>query len=256
MVNGARPNVPQVYVGFAHHPGKLSVREVSKRLPGDGTASAITLDRCVRRPTIGGSTDPNPALVPILTFPAVWNALKRWISLRRAPQRKPAPLELPSWARAGRRRRAHIRRVAALIEEWAGKMDISEPERGRWLKAVWLHDALRDARLPEGTAHGAAAADRAARDGEADPGVLDAVRYHSVGYAGWDDVGRMLYLADFLEPGRRGRRKERARLAKGVPRNRDGILRQIVAVQVRARLRTHRPIDPLTLEFWNSLTAR
>jgi HD superfamily phosphohydrolase YqeK len=83
--------------------------------------------------------------------------------------------------------------------------------------------------------------------------VLDAVRFHSVGYAGWDDVGRMLYLADYLEPGRKGRRKERARLAKRVPRQRDAVLREVVARQIEEQLAAGRPIDPLTLAFWNSL---
>ena len=135
-------------------------------------------------------------------------------------------------------------------------MEVSSAERGRWRKAAWLHDALRDAPVSRGTTHGAAAADRAAQDGESDRGVLDAVRYHSFGYAGWDDVGKMLYLADFLEPGRRYRRKQRAKLAKRVPRERDRILREIVAQQMRSRLRAGRPIHPLTLEFWNSLAGR
>jgi HD superfamily phosphohydrolase YqeK len=135
-------------------------------------------------------------------------------------------------------------------------MEVSPRERGRWLKAVWLHDALRDAPPTRGLTHGGAAADRAAQDGESDRGVLDAVRYHSVGYAGWDDVGKMLYLADFLEPGRHRRRKQRAKLAKRVPRDRDGVLREIVALHVRSRVRAGRAIDPRTLEFWNSLTQR
>ena len=164
--------------------------------------------------------------------------------------------QLPAWARAGKRRRAHIQRAAALVEEWADEMEVSPQERSRWLKAVWLHDALRDAPRTRGTTHGGAAADRAAQDGESDRSVLDAVRYHSFGYAGWDDVGRMLYLADFLEPGRRSRRKQRAKLAKRVPRDRDGVLREIVAQQVRSRLRAGRAIHPLTLEFWNSLAER
>lgn len=176
-----------------------------------------------------------------------------WRGLRRA--RRPVA-GLPVWARARRRRRGHIRRVAALVEHWAEDMGASRHERSRWLTAVWLHDALRDARLPEGTSHGAAAADRAARDGETDRGVLDAIRYHSVGYAGWDDVGKMLYLADYLEPGRAGRRRERrerAKLAKRVPRERDAVLREVVARQMEAQLRAGRSIDSLTLAFWNSL---
>src|SRR5207237_1657016 len=160
---------------------------------------------------------------------------------------------LPQWAEVGKGRRGEGRRGAALVERWAEEMEVPRRERARWLRAVWLHDALRDARLPKGTTHGAAAADRAARQGEADAGVLDAVRYHSIGYARWDDAGRMLYLADYLEPGRRGRRKARARLAERVPRDPDRVLREGVKQQMRGRLRAGRPIHPLPLELWNSL---
>ena len=171
-------------------------------------------------------------------------------------RRAPTAVELPAWAQVDKGRRAHVRRVAALVAHWADEMETSQRERHRWLKAAWLHDALRDARLASGTTHGPAAADRAAKEGESDRGVLDAVRYHSLGYAGWDDVGKMLYLADYLEPGRKGRRKERAKLARRVPHDRDGVLREVVAQQMQAWLRTGRSIDPLTLEFWNSLAAR
>src|SRR5213592_2213639 len=137
-------------------------------------------------------------------------------------------MSLPPWAVVTRERRAHIERVAALLAEWAGTMRVPEAERGRWLRAAWLHDALRDAPAANELEHGPRAADRAALDGEPDRGVLDAVRYHSVGYAGWDEVGRMLFLADFLEPGRRSRRKQRAKLAKRVPQDRDHVLQEIV----------------------------
>ncbi len=133
-------------------------------------------------------------------------------------------------------------------------MDVGTLERDRWIRAAWLHDALREARLPTGTTHGAAAADRAVREGETDRGVLDAVRYHSVGYAEWDDVGKMLYLADALEPGRKRNRKTRARLAERVPEERDAVLREVVAVDIRRRVRAGRPVHPLTIEFWNALT--
>jgi HD superfamily phosphohydrolase YqeK len=182
----------------------------------------------------------------------MWKLLTRLITFRRGNE----PLVmtgLPSWAQAGRKRRAHIRRVAALLDEWADAMGASPDERSRWLKACWLHDALRDADLPRGVTHGAAAADRAAVQGEHDGGVLSAVRHHSVGHAGWDDVGKMLYLADYLEPGRKIRRKQRAQMATRVPQDRDGVLRQILAQHIRSRVRRGRPIDPLTLDFWNSL---
>ena len=102
-------------------------------------------------------------------------------------------------------------------------------ERARWLRAVWLHDALRDAdeaalaRWAPDTPgsrslrHGPASAARAEAEGETDRGVLDAVRYHSVGFAGWDMVGRVLYCADYLEPGREFDREWRAALAARFP---------------------------------------
>jgi HD superfamily phosphohydrolase YqeK len=196
----------------------------------------------------------NPIVAdPFYLFRRLIAAVARLFALWRGRRRILPAAGLPGWAQVRRRRRAHIRRVAELMEAWAAEIDVGPRERRRWLAAVWLHDALRDARLPDGTSHGAAAADRAAQEGETDRGVLDAVRFHSVGYAGWDDVGRMLYLADYLEPGRKGRRKERARLAKRVPRQREAVLREIVARQIEEQLAAGRPIDPLTLAFWNSL---
>ena len=111
-------------------------------------------------------------------------------------------MTLPAWAVVTPERRAHVERVAALLATWATAMHAPEGERARWLKAAWLHDALRDAPAANELAHGPLAAERAAHEGETDRGVLDALRYHSLGWAQWDDVGKMLYLADYLEPGR------------------------------------------------------
>ena len=118
---------------------------------------------------------------------------------------------LPSWAVVTPARRAHIERVAALIDEWATVLEVSPVERARWLRAAWLHDALRDAPSAGELEHGPRCAERLVLEGERDQGVLDAVRFHSVGYAGWDDVGRMLYLADHLEPGRSHDREARGK---------------------------------------------
>jgi HD superfamily phosphohydrolase YqeK len=182
------------------------------------------------------------------------NLLLRLFGRRVRKRSAQAVTDLPDWAQVTKKRRAHVRRMIALLNEWADEMGVSQEERRRWLTACWLHDALRDAELPDGISHGAAAAELAASHGESDRGVLSAVRYHSVGYGRWDDCGKMLYLADFLEPGRKSRRKQRAQLARRVPRDRDGVLCQILAHQIRTRLRQERPIDPRTIEFWNSLT--
>ena len=97
---------------------------------------------------------------------------------------------------------------------WAEQIGVPDSEKHRWLRAVWLHDALRDAAPeelekwaadspgPPELRHGPASAGRARAEGEDDRGVLDAVRYHSLGLAEWDMVGRILYCADYLDPGR------------------------------------------------------
>jgi len=163
---------------------------------------------------------------------------------------------LPPWAQVSAKRRAHIERVAGLIAEWADAMDVAASERGRWLKAAYLHDALRDAPLADQLAHGPAAADRAAREGETDQGVLDAVRYHTVGYTGWDDAGRMLYLADCLEPGRKFAAHERRALARRVPAERDAVLKEVVRWRIEWVLGSGWPLVPETVGLWNALVSR
>ena len=162
-------------------------------------------------------------------------------------------MALPAWTVATPERRAHIERVVALLNEWARAMTVPPDERARWLRAGWLHDALRDAPAASELDHGPLAAEHAARDGEHDQGVLDAVRYHSIGYAGWDEVGRMLYLADYLEPGRTFDREARRDLAARVPAERDAVLREVVRRRIEWTVRSGWPLREETVRFWNAL---
>lgn len=165
-------------------------------------------------------------------------------------------MALPAWAQVTPARRAHIERVAAVLSEWAEALAVPPAEHARWLKAAYLHDALRDAPLPDPLAHGPAAAERAAQEGETDQGVLDAARYHTLGYPGWDAVGRMLYLADFLDPGRDFDQAERRALAARVPGERDAILREVARRRIAWVLRSGWPLPPETVAFWNGLVGR
>jgi HD superfamily phosphohydrolase YqeK len=165
-------------------------------------------------------------------------------------------MTLPSWAQVTPARRAHVERVVRLLEEWAAAMGTAARERERWLRAGWLHDALRDAPLPDPLAHGPAAADRAAAEGERDRGVLDAVRYHTIGYPGWDQVGRMLYLADFLEPGRDFDPDGRRDLAARVPREPDAVLREVARRRIEWVLKSGWPLPPETVGLWNATVGR
>ncbi|MGH7628293.1 MAG: HD domain-containing protein [Gemmatimonadales bacterium] len=174
---------------------------------------------------------------------------------------------LPTWAVVSPERLAHIERVVMLLRQWADAMAIAETERTRWLRAAWLHDALRDAPAadlnrwapsdpgPVELRHGPASAARAAADGEVDGGVLDAVRYHSVGFAGWDMVGRVLYAADFLEPGRRFDLEERAALARRFPADSTATLREVARRRLARLVRSGWPLPEPTVHFWNSLAG-
>jgi len=174
---------------------------------------------------------------------------------------------LPSWAEVSPERVAHIQRVAALADGWAERMRISAAERARWLRAAWLHDALRDAGAatldrwapdaswPGSLCHGPASAARAAAEGETDRGILDAVRYHSVGWADWDMVGRVLYCADYLEPGRAFRREWRAAQADRFPDDSAGVLLAVASDRLAHLIESGRPLIDPTVRFWNSLVA-
>jgi HD superfamily phosphohydrolase YqeK len=85
--------------------------------------------------------------------------------------------------------------------------------------------------------------------------VLDAVRYHTIGYAGWDNVGRMLYMADFLEPGRDFDGAARAALAARVTAERHDVLREVAARRLTWIVRSGWALPPETVEFWNALVS-
>ncbi|HLB53640.1 MAG TPA: HD domain-containing protein [Gemmatimonadales bacterium] len=174
---------------------------------------------------------------------------------------------LPAWARVSPERMQHIQRVAELVSRWSDEMGVPDSERNRWLKAVWLHDAVRDAPASElhtlapslsgplELRHGPASASRAKAEGETDRGVLDAVRYHSVGLAEWDMVGRVLYCADFLDPGRPDWNPERAALVDRFARDSQGVLFEVARERLLSLIRSDRAIPQPTLRLWNSLAA-
>ncbi|HET8655536.1 MAG TPA: HD domain-containing protein [Longimicrobiaceae bacterium] len=175
--------------------------------------------------------------------------------------------ELPEWADARPERRAHIERVARLLGEWADALGLPPAERDEWVAAGWLHDSLRDApadRLrplvpPELgdlhplLLHGPAAAERLR--GQASDRLLDAVRFHTLGHPRLDRLGRALYLADFLEPGRDFSPEWRAELRGRMPHDLDAVLREVVASRIRHLVDAGKPIRPETAAFWSSLVG-
>ncbi len=174
-------------------------------------------------------------------------------------------IDLPVWAKVSDKRVAHIERVTALLADWAAIMKLGPDDALLFVDAGRLHDTLRDApeeelrkitqnhQSPAGLLHGPAAATLLERHGECRSGLLDAIRYHTVGSAEWGMVGRALYMADYLEPGRKFSRQDRRFLSALVPNAFDAIFRQVVRLRLEWSVREGYPIVPETVALWNSL---
>ncbi len=170
---------------------------------------------------------------------------------------------LPSWAQVGEKRRAHIARVTALLDQWSAALHLTAQERQLWHDAGRFHDALRDAplaelralvrddTLPDSVLHGPAAALRLAADGEGREPLLEAIRWHTLGNPDWAPVGRALFMADYLEPGRPFAQADRAFLAAHVPLDFEGVFRQVVRVRLEWTLREGKAVFPETVALWN-----
>ena len=180
------------------------------------------------------------------------------------PQSRPS-LDLPSWAIASPRRREHIARVTALLDQWAACMLVETAERDAWHDAGRWHDAFRDAdeaqlrtlslddRAPVEILHGPAVASRLESLGESRRDVLEAIRWHTLGNADWSRTGQALFMADFLEPGRKFMTAERAWLAQMVPGDFSGVFRQVVKVRLEWSLREGKGLHPETVAMWNAV---
>lgn len=173
--------------------------------------------------------------------------------------------ELPAWARVGEKRRGHIERVTALLDRWAREMRVGDEEARAWHDAGQWHDALRDASEAELRAlvpdaawplpvlHGPAAAATLAAGGEPRDDVLEAIRWHTIGRVTWARTGRALYMADFLEPGRRFSPQDRAFLASHVRHDFDGVFRQVVRIRIEWTVRDGKQLWPETVALWNAV---
>ena len=158
-------------------------------------------------------------------------------------------------------------RVASLLERWGGELGLAEEQVVRWRAAGYLHDALREASprelarvfarepggLPQRAWHGPAAAELLGRDGVRDRELLHAIRWHTLGSHGFGSLGRALYAADALEPGRIRRPRWREELRSRMPAAMDEVVREILSSRIGYLLRARQPVHPRTLGFWNSL---
>jgi len=156
-------------------------------------------------------------------------------------------------------------RVAKLLKKWSKARGESKQDIQRWTALGYLHDMMREAKpkdlrqvvsgfpddLPNAVLHGPAAATRLREEGVDDQPLLTAVAFHTPGSRDFDDMGRALYAADFLEPGRKFRPKFRQELRNRMPEDLEPAVRAILRLRIRHLLNKERPVRSETMGFWN-----
>lgn len=171
--------------------------------------------------------------------------------------------QLPEWAQLSEKRRGHVARVAELLGQWAAA--IAPDNAGRWRAAGLLHDALKDAPTetlralvpadkrdwPEPLLHAAAIEQSLREQGVADQELLIAVGYHPIGHAGFGLLGNALYIADFIEPGRKHMSDQLERWRARMPDNFDAVLYEVSRTRIARQMEEGRPLRMETVEFWN-----
>jgi 2-amino-4-hydroxy-6-hydroxymethyldihydropteridine diphosphokinase len=175
--------------------------------------------------------------------------------------------DLPEWAQAIEVRREHMIRVSHLLRGWAEQREETHQEVARWAALGFLHDMMRDAEpavmramvdptfasLSDKALHGPAAAVRLRECGVEDDELVHAVEYHTLGSRGFRDLGKALYAADFLEPGRKTEGKGQAGLRERLPFELGAVVREIAGARIEYLIERGRPIRVETADFWNSL---
>lgn len=183
----------------------------------------------------------------------------------RAPLRK----------RFSERRWRHTLSVAQTAERLAAAFGLSARDRERAITAALLHDVAKemsrgqqrraarpaepeDGRFPA-LLHARAGA-RLAREvfGIKDAAVLRAIAVHPTGSADGSAVGRVLFVADFLEPGREQLDDEERRLLERALAGRvelGELFADVLARKLSWMLVRGRPLHPRSIEAWNAVCA-
>lgn len=157
-------------------------------------------------------------------------------------------------------------RVTEVMDAWAREMALPDDERTRWRAAAQLHDALRDEKsevlrerlpstdrlLPGPLLHGPAAAERLRIDGVLDGEFLLAVASHTTGDPRLGTMGRALYAADFLEPGRAWA-SEWESVRVGMPGAFDAGVFRVAQARIQHRVLKEGVLLPRSVSFWNRL---
>jgi len=139
--------------------------------------------------------------------------------------------------------------IAALLHDWAkgaapeelprlaeaGAVEVDEetlampPLHHAYLSAYWIEEEF----------------------GVHDPEILEAVRHHSTGSPGLGPVGRVVFVADYAEPGRKLRQTDAIRAV--AEEDLDEAVRRVLQNKLTYLIGRGRPIHRRAWLFWNAL---
>ena len=93
-------------------------------------------------------------------------------------------------------------------------------------------------------------------DGLADHGLYEAVRWHSTAHASLDDLGKLIFLADKLEPQKAPVYSYQARLHEMALESLDLALLEFLTREMAARIEKGETVHPASVDARNSLVLK
>ena len=93
-------------------------------------------------------------------------------------------------------------------------------------------------------------------DGLADHGLYEAVRWHSTAHASLDDLGKLIFLADKLEPQKAAVYSYQARLHEMALESLDLALLEFLTREMAARIEKGETVHPASVDARNSLVLK
>lgn len=93
-------------------------------------------------------------------------------------------------------------------------------------------------------------------DGLTDQALYDAVRWHSTAHASLDDLGKLIFLADKLDPQKAAVYSYQARLHELALENLDSALLEFLTREMAARIEKGETVHPASVDARNSLVLK
>ena len=93
-------------------------------------------------------------------------------------------------------------------------------------------------------------------DGLTDQALYDAVRWHSTAHASLDDLGKLIFLADKLDPQKAGVYSYQARLHEMALESLDLALLEFLTREMAARIEKGETVHPASVDARNSLVLK